>query len=311
MVTVNDPSITSVPVSGTFSYLSDNQRMTLDVLAKTVVMGPIDKAKPAQPQAVVDVKRDIRNLNDHLYQVDLRINYANVKGFAKIQDVIPAGAEVKSLEVGESVFSVVNTKVKFVWMNFPQNQNEITVSYQIDLKNAASQNINDLAGEFAYIEGEESKKVLITNPEAVSFVAQNTPTSTPTKTSTPTPTPKPVATAVSASSKSKVNPPVTSTPAPENGVVYKVQIMAAHKSVNVNSFFASNYQFKEKVQIDLHEGWNKYLTGSFPTYLDARNKRNAIKNAYNFNGPFVVAYNSGQRITVQEALMITHQKWVN
>ncbi len=297
VVVVNDQSITEVPVTGTFSYLSDNQRMTIDVIPKTVTMGP---AKPVQtiPNAIVSVDREIKNIGNDLYQVDLLIKYSNVKGFAKIQEVIPAEASAKSIENSGSVFSIVNTKVKFVWMTFPENKNEFVVSYQLDLSKSIDKNVT-LAGEFAYIEGDESKKVAITGGNTVNLVASNTPTAK-TKSTTPT--------TVTTVRKST---PITRTPAPENGVLFKVQIMAAHKSVNTNSYFSQNYRFNEKVIIDLHEGWSKYITGGYTTYVDARNKRNNIRSSYNFDGPFVVAYNSGERITVQEALMITRQKWVN
>jgi hypothetical protein len=46
------------------------------------------------------------------------------------------------------------------------------------------------------------------------------------------------------------------------------------------------------------------------TYQLARNKREELKQNELIKGPFVTAYNSGARITVQEALMIANQKWV-
>ncbi len=97
-------------------------------------------------------------------------------------------------------------------------------------------------------------------------------------------------------------------PDPETGVRYKVQIAAAHKVVDAK-YFQSRHGFGEKFSIENHEGWVKYTTGSFEVYRGARDDRERIKARYNFNGPFVTAYNDGVRITVQEALMISRQQW--
>jgi hypothetical protein len=59
----------------------------------------------------------------------------------------------------------------------------------------------------------------------------------------------------------------------------------------------------------MHDGWFKFTVGGWGTYADARSKRDELA-PYNLPGPFVTAYNSGTRITVQEALMITKQSWV-
>jgi len=56
------------------------------------------------------------------------------------------------------------------------------------------------------------------------------------------------------------------------------------------------------------EGFTKYTVGSHSEYKEARDAREDMKNK-GVVAPFVTAYNSGKRITVQEALMITSQKW--
>jgi hypothetical protein len=53
----------------------------------------------------------------------------------------------------------------------------------------------------------------------------------------------------------------------------------------------------------------KFTIGSFTKYQGARNKRENIIS-HNFPGPFVTAYNNNERITVQEALMISKQNWL-
>ena len=56
------------------------------------------------------------------------------------------------------------------------------------------------------------------------------------------------------------------------------------------------------------EGLDKFMVGNFSEYKDARSHREVIKQK-GCSTAFVVAYNGAKRITVQEALMITNQKW--
>lgn len=108
----------------------------------------------------------------------------------------------------------------------------------------------------------------------------------------------------------KPEPVVESIPNPETGVVYKVQIIAGHTVVN-QAYILKTYKFSGKYNTENHQGWVKYTTGSYPVYNQARDQRESLVAAqHDFPGPFVTAYNSGERITVQEALMITNQKWV-
>jgi hypothetical protein len=109
----------------------------------------------------------------------------------------------------------------------------------------------------------------------------------------------------------KKEPVMTQTPAPQKGIYFKVQICAGHDNVPVEKHFEKEYKFNEEpISVETHEGWIKYTIGSHQAYESAKNRRNEVTAKYTFPGPFVTAYNEGQRITVQEALMITNQKWV-
>lgn len=106
----------------------------------------------------------------------------------------------------------------------------------------------------------------------------------------------------------KPEPRLTSIPAPEKGITYKVQICAGHKQVG-QEHFKKVYNWDQTYSMENHEGWIKYTIGSWPVYRNARDKRVDVTASHNFPGPFVTAYNEGERITVQEALMISNQKW--
>lgn len=126
-------------------------------------------------------------------------------------------------------------------------------------------------------------------------------------------TPKPIAPKPAVPAPAEPTKSATTKPAnvaPITGIAYKVQVLAGHKLVAVDAV-QKHYKFNEAVSIENHEGWVKYTTGGFTEYKAARDKREALVAAnHQFPGPFVTAYNSGQRITVQEALMISNQKWV-
>jgi hypothetical protein len=102
---------------------------------------------------------------------------------------------------------------------------------------------------------------------------------------------------------------ITSVQDPVKGIEYRVQILAGQNNVKA-AYIEKKYNFNNQFFMENHQGWIKYTTGSFGVYKQARDGRENIKSSFNFPGPFVVAYNEGDRITVQEALMITNQKWV-
>lgn len=103
--------------------------------------------------------------------------------------------------------------------------------------------------------------------------------------------------------------PVNTVPSAEKGITYKVQILAAHRVVD-KSYLKKKFSFEESYNIEHHNGWIKYTTGMYTQYKDARDARVKITSASSkLPGPFVTAYNDGERITVQEALLVSKQLW--
>jgi hypothetical protein len=103
--------------------------------------------------------------------------------------------------------------------------------------------------------------------------------------------------------------PVSKAPNPDVAISYRVQITAGKKVVD-KAYFSERHKFTGEFMLENHQGWVKYTTGKFENYQGARNHRNQLVANHNFPGPFVAAYNDGERITVQEALMISNQKWI-
>ena len=237
------------------------------------------------------------------------------------------------MESKGGVFSFKEGVAKILWMAIP-NDDEFTVTYNL-VSTTAENGTYDITGEFAFLQEDDTKKVSIEkssielnvevvvddNPVPVEeeplAVVEETPDEEPVVEEEPVIEVDPiieeepvVETPVVDDAPSIDNEPseneVTSIPSPETNVSYKVQVGAGHQTVAAN-YFASKFNLQDNVSTENHEGWIKYLVGVFNEYKAARDKRNVVRN--NIKTAFVTAYNSGQRITVQEALMISNQKW--
>ena len=108
--------------------------------------------------------------------------------------------------------------------------------------------------------------------------------------------------------KEEVIKNIISTKKVNNNVDYKVQILAGHRIIS-DKQVSNQFNYNGEFALETHNGWIKYTVGANSKYSEARDSRNELKN-YNFPGPFVTAYNYGERISVQEALILTSQNWV-
>lgn len=301
-----------------FAYIEENQKMVLEIPDVVVSVSELNVSNVNVPDALANGTRRITRLNADHFLVEIDLYKDGIKGFAKIEELVPAGMNAEAVKKSNAVFTQLDNKVKFVWFSIPE-QDSITVVYELFAEIQLPENTElDFDGSFTYLRNNETKTaeiktvhqdfapvpVIIEEPivevieDTVKEVAiVETPKVETPKVETP-----------------KVKEPidtfaeVTSIPSPETGVTYKVQIAAGHNVVDA-AYFKNRHKFESPFNIENHETWIKYTTGSYNIYKDARDKRNNVRDNYNFDGPFVTAYNDGERITVQEALMISRQKW--
>ena len=95
----------------------------------------------------------------------------------------------------------------------------------------------------------------------------------------------------------------------DDEVAFRIQILATHTKVSSQAV-KRIYAYPGEVRHERHSDWHKYTTGYHTTYKAARDNRVNLSSNHAFPGPFVAAYRSGQRITVQEALLVTKQNWI-
>lgn len=95
----------------------------------------------------------------------------------------------------------------------------------------------------------------------------------------------------------------------EGKVNYAVQVGAfTNASVNASTL-SGKFNLTETVKSEMADGFHKFIVGSHSEYKQARDHRESVRNNNGIRSAFVVAYNAGRRITVQEALTISNQKW--
>lgn len=327
-------------LAGKFSFIDESERknidisssnftVTTDVIADNTVEDNSVEEVTEEPVVAIEVSsnREIVEQEEGKYLVTLTINKKGVEGFAKIAEDIPEGFIATESESAGGVFSMKEQQMKILWMAVPKGD-DLKIVYQLTASEGTANNSYELRGAFSYLENDNTKKHIV---EMTSFdlnrellVAENTEeeidgtietTTEEEKTSDNevkeevTELEEEVVTVNETEEEPANNTTetdITSIPVPETAVSYKVQVGAGHQTVPAN-YFVVKFSLQDNVSTENHEGWIKYVVGSFTEYKAARDKRNVVRN--NVKRAFVTAYNSGKRITVQEALMISNQKW--
>jgi hypothetical protein len=272
---------------------------------------------------------------DNGYIVNLLVNKENAQKFAKIEEQIPKGFTAIKIDAKEGIFTFKNGYAKYLWMNLPSSPYFI-VSYRLVPGSGVVQP-PVLKGKFSYViddktyvtdivqkdlklasfSSDEVKKLvteistsaapmLLASQEQINDTTQKKLAAN-NQTDTTKIAQQPVKLKKKWLSKNE-NQNLAYTLEPEQGVYFRVQIAAGHKYIDIKRYF-KKFKIGDEIRTENHEGWHKYSIGSFNEYRQARDYRVHIWNTTPINDAFVSAYNSGTRITVQEALMITNQKW--
>lgn len=309
-------------IEGRFAFIENNERQNYTIAPVSVNVSTEEVAsndnnssaneEPQEPEPPVEepevkVTRIVEPQPEkNEFVVTINVNKSTISGFAKVEDMVPAGFVAQEIENKGSMFTFKENKVKFLWMALPADES-FDISYKLVAGDKVIPGKQRLSGKFNYVFNEETKEVAVPGSsievEAPATEVADNSTDNNAEENPENPEEE------NNSNNQGGNDQVTSTPPPETNVAYKVQVCASHRTVNGN-YFRNKYGLSDKVSTEFHEGWTKYVIGQFGVYKEARDKRNKVWNNNKINDAFVTAYNSGKRITVQEALMISKQKWV-
>lgn len=331
-----DPTIQgTVMLGGQFAYLEENDRKIIDVPQQAILVKPGDLTGVDPTKIKTYTEQDFNGNNNiqssdvtcyrkkpYLDEngnimVNLVINKANHNKYGKIQEQIPEGFKASPAEDrSDVIFSFKDQNVKFLWLSLPAEP-KIVVKYK--LTPIADKTVDDLniTGTFSYVSNDVTIPVDIVQKEELdlslptnnNLIANNTTNNNNSNNNTKTNNNSTNNNNTKSNNTSNNNTTSNNTITdPETGVKYKVQIGAYRRNLSTSYFQKLNVS--EKINKELHNGLNKYIIGSHGEYKEARDHRVKIWDNTTIDDAFVTAYNNGNRITVQEALMITNQKWV-
>lgn len=279
---------TPAPAPKDTTAISVNTSTNVNVSVNTETTPPVQNTAPqnSASNSNIILNRIIENIAPNTWLVKITIQKGNVKGFARYNDVLPPALSAKAEEKDGSSFFVDGNSIKFVWSNLPEKET-LSISYKLSGNITSAVTLN---GEFAYTENNQVLSKTL-NPENI----------------------QPNAASITANNTAPTNPPPvsniaeTSTQAKQTSVFFSVQLGAFLKSSVSANYFMRKYNIKN-VKQENHESYKKFYSGNFEEYKNARDYREEIK-LKGIQDAFVIAHKNNIRITVQEALMITNQKW--
>ena len=340
-------------LNGVFSYVEDNERKSIDVNSNPVKIIPsplvaadkqIDIAEFTQQMAaeksvtppVVQGISCIRetpylSISGNELMVNLLVYKKNLDRFARIEESIPAGFDVKSVVSNDAIFTFKDGIAKWVWMALPPG-NGFTITYS--LVPLREQTLKDLAikGQFTYVDGGNNvsidivqKNVDLSKVDTASvdqmMTAINNGQAVRTQAVALPETIKPQASQVqevtktvpgntgeqvrktTEEKKTKMNIPAEVLLPVQDGIYYRVQI-AAYRKLNAVGDVVGAMNLGKPVKIEYDEGLYKYTVGSFPGYADAQKYKDELVTSRRVTDAFVTAYRNGARIDVQQAMSL-------
>ena len=287
--------------------LAENQVIDINEFEK-VYLAELEAEKGAA--RLECIRRPPVQVNPREIVVELLVSKGNMKSLARIEEYIPEGFRASEMDSKNGVFSFQDQTVKISWADLPPEP-EFTVRYRIFPERGNTIDDLRLSGTFSYIVENQVKTFGIAERLADIAILNkglNNEMALPDSVES--------ASRISNDRTGRDRMPfarnLTSGATdswilqPENGIYFRIQVAAGRRTVNISDYFG-RFSYIEYVKLEFHDGWFKYSVGSFTDYEKAKEFLDGVLKETPFGDAFIVAYNNGRRITVQEALDITGQ----
>ena len=267
----------------------ERQRWTLGTI---VLPGMGANEAPSEPEA----HRSAALLEENMAEVTLAVSDVQEGAFVKVTEYIPAHCTCEVSEsAGASLRKEENAQI-FLWFQAP-GQRVLRPVYKLK----CASNVQNMAfdGDLEVAFGTRTKTSHIAGVEWV----RESPALNENMELNLSPDTQSVA--VSALTATNTQLHVGST----EGLSFSVQLLANHRDLTQQEV-SESLGYQGGYSIFRHEGWHKYLTPEEGTYAAAHTLRSQIWETTQASDAFVTASLEGERISIQEALLLSNQTWI-
>ncbi|MGB1384331.1 MAG: hypothetical protein ACPG66_07060 [Flavobacteriales bacterium] len=243
----------------------------------------------------VEGLRKVTRIDDSTYDVALEVSGAQPESFVKWTEYTPEGCVCEVVDAAGASLRARGNQQMFLWFQVTKPES-LTPKYRLtcDAPLSSSSFYGELEGAF----GTAAKTSHIARVE---WVGMSPDLNESMKLN-------PSSDTQSVRSQPATTPPLESDTRGTSEVRFAVQLLANHRDLN-SSEVVTALGYTDPYHIFRQNGWHKYLTDDVQTYAEARQKRSVIWTTTTATDAFVTASLDGERITVQEALLMSNQSW--
>ena len=257
---------------------------------------PMAPEMPVSNQSEAHGKRVAAVLDESQATVSLEVDHVPEGAFVKWTEYIPEGCACDVIDgAGASLRTTMNTQI-FLWF---QTESSAPLRPKYTLRCGHALQSLPLEGTLEVAFGTETKRTDIGQTvwmESDSLLNETMRLTQPSDRQSD-------ASALAATGQRG------SGLASPSDVTFAVQLLANHRDLTPQEW-VDDFGFQGQTHTIRHEGWHKHLTDEVRTYSRARAMRSDIWESTAATDAFVTASLEGERITVQEALLISDQTWI-